>query len=119
MNKDSQKFLKELLNAPSPSGFEQPAAKIFRRRVQDCADEVIRDVHGNTIAVLNPKARLKVMLAGHIDEIGLMVTHIDDKGFLYVAQIGGMDPALLVGQRLKIMTRKGIVPASSAVKPSI
>ena len=49
------------------------------------------------------------MLAGHIDEIGLMVTHIDDKGFIYTAQIGGMDPALLIGQRVRIMTQKGEV----------
>jgi len=49
------------------------------------------------------------MIAGHIDEIGLMITHVDDKGYLYVAQIGGMDPSLLVGQRVKIMTEKGEV----------
>jgi putative aminopeptidase FrvX len=109
MNKDTEKFLQDILNAPSPSGFEQPAAKIFRDRVKDCADEIIRDVHGNSIAVLNPDAKFKFMLAGHIDEIGLMITHIDDKGFLYVAQIGGMDPSLLVGQRVRIFNQKGNV----------
>ncbi|MBN2375778.1 MAG: M42 family metallopeptidase [Sedimentisphaerales bacterium] len=109
MNKDSEKFLQDILNAPSPSGFEQPAAKIFRKRVEGHADEMIRDVHGNSIAVLNPKAKFKFMLAGHIDEIGLIVTHIDDNGYLYVDQIGGMDPALLVGQRVKIMSDKGAV----------
>jgi endoglucanase len=72
-------------------------------------DELIADVHGNSIAVLNPKAKFKFMLAGHIDEIGLMITHIDDKGYAYVAQIGGMDPALLTGQRVKIMAEKGEV----------
>jgi endoglucanase len=72
-------------------------------------DELIPDVHGNSIAVLNSKARFKCMLAGHIDEIGLMITHIDDKGFIYTAQIGGMDPALLVGQRVRIVTQKGEV----------
>ena len=106
MNKLSEEFLVNLLQAPSPSGYEQPAAKIWRDYLKDDVDELIPDVHGNTIAVLNPDAEFKFMLAGHIDEIGLMVTHIDDKGFLYTAQIGGMDPSLLVGQRVKIMTKK-------------
>ncbi|MBL7214496.1 MAG: M42 family metallopeptidase [Phycisphaerae bacterium] len=107
MNKQSEAFLKDLLEVPSPSGFEQPAAKIWRDYVKKSVDELIPDVHGNSIAVLNPKAPFKFMLAGHIDEIGLMITHIDDKGFIYTAQIGGMDPALLIGQRVKIMTAKG------------
>ncbi len=107
MNQNSRNFLKELLETPSPSGFEQAAAKIWRERVKSAADELIPDVHGNSIAVLNPKAKFKFMLAGHIDEIGLMITHIDDKGFIYVGQIGGMDTALLIGQRVKILTAKG------------
>lgn len=107
MNKDSENFLSSLLAAPSPVGFEQAAAKVFRERVKDYVDELIPDVHGNTIAVLNPKAKFKFMLAGHVDEIGLIVTHVDDKGYVYTAQLGGMDPALLVGQRVKIVTKKG------------
>jgi putative aminopeptidase FrvX len=109
MNKNSQDFMKKLLEAPSPSGFESPAAKIWRDRVKGHVDELITDVHGNSIAVLNPDAKFKFMLAGHIDEIGLMITHIDDKGFIYTAQIGGMDPALLIGQRVRIITEKGDV----------
>lgn len=109
MNKNSEMFLKKFLEEPSPSGFEWNAAKMFRDRVKDFADEVYNDVHGNSVAVLNPKAPFKFMLAGHIDEIGLMITHIDDKGFIYTQQIGGMDPTLLVGQRVKIMTDKDFV----------
>lgn len=109
MKKDSQAFLEELLNAPSPSGFEQPASKVFRARVDGHADKVIRDVHGNTLAILNPDAPFKFMLAGHIDEIGLMITHIDNNGFLSIAQIGGMDVSLLVGQRVRILAAKGEV----------
>ncbi len=109
MRKDAEAFLKELLEAPSPSGFEQPAAKVFAARIADHVDDLIRDVHGNTMGVVNPKASFKFMLAGHVDEIGLIITHIDDNGYLYTAQIGGMDPALLVGQRVKIMGRKGPV----------
>lgn len=106
MNKQAYDFLTELLAAPSPSGFEQPAAKLWRDYVKPYAD-VTGDVHGNSIAVHNPDAPFKFMLAGHIDEIGLIITHIDDKGFIYAAQIGGMDPALLIGQRVRIVTQKG------------
>lgn len=109
MNTGSQAFLKALLEAPSPSGYEQPAAKLWREYVKDSVDELVPDVHGNSIAIVNPKAKFKVMVAGHIDEIGLMITHIDDKGYIYTAQIGGMDPSLLVGQRVTIMTAKGPV----------
>ncbi|MCI0499301.1 MAG: M42 family metallopeptidase [Planctomycetales bacterium] len=109
MNKTSEQFLKDLLETPSPSGFEQPAAKLWRAYVKDSVDELSGDVHGNSIAVLNPKAPFKFMLAGHIDEIGLMVTHIDEKGYLSTAQIGGMDPALLIGQRVAIAAEKGPV----------
>lgn len=109
MNKSSENFLKDLLEAPSPSGYEQPAAKLWRNRVKSHVDKLVTDVHGNSMAILNPKAKFKFMLTGHIDEIGLMITHIDDKGFIYTAQIGGMDPALLIGQRVKIITEKGEV----------
>jgi putative aminopeptidase FrvX len=109
MNKESESFLMDVLEAPSPSGYEQPAAKIWRDYVKPHVDELIPDVHGNSIAVLNPDAEFKFMLAGHIDEIGLMITHIDDKGYIYTAQIGGMDPSLLVGQRVKIIAQKGSV----------
>ncbi len=109
MDKSSENFLIKLLEMPSPSGFELEAAKIWRARVKDSVDEMITDVHGNSIAVLNPKAKFKFMLAGHIDEIGLMVIHVDDKGFIYTAQIGGMDPALLIGQRVKIINEAGTV----------
>lgn len=109
MNKISERFLQDLLEAPSPSGYEQPAAKIWRNYVKSHVDQMIPDVHGNSIAVLNPDAPFKFMLAGHIDEIGLIITHIDDKGYIYTAQIGGMDPNLLVGQRVKIVAAKGPV----------
>lgn len=109
MNKQAYAFLTDLFAAASPSGFEQPAAKIWREYVKPYVDELIPDVHGNSIALLNPQAEFKFMLAGHLDEIGLMITHIDDKGYIYTSQIGGMDPALLIGQRVRIITRKGDV----------
>ncbi|AQQ10238.1 Putative aminopeptidase YsdC [Sedimentisphaera cyanobacteriorum] len=110
MDKQRLDFFKELLNTPSPSGSELPAAKVWRSRVGEKVENISSDSHGNSIAVLNPEADFKFMLAGHIDEIGLMITYIDDDGFLYTGQVGGMDPALLVGQRVRILTDSGEVP---------
>ena len=74
-------------------------------------------MHGNAIAVLNPKAAFKVMIAGHIDEIGFMVSHIDKEGFLYVIPVGGIDPAVLPGTAVKIMGEKGFVDGVIGKKP--
>ncbi len=117
MQKESLSFLKELMRQPSPSGFEVPAQKIIRTRMRPFADKITTDVHGNVIGVLNAKARLKVMLAGHVDEIGLMITHIDNNGFIYFATIGGMDPVVAVGQRICILARRGIVRGVIGRKP--
>ena len=92
MQSDRLKFLRELMQQPSPSGFEAPAQKIIRARMKKFTDNVHTDVHGNVSGVLNPKAAVRVMLAGHVDEIGLMITHVDEKGFIYFAAIGGWMP---------------------------
>jgi putative aminopeptidase FrvX len=112
-------FLKRLLDANAPSGFETEAARIWRAEGEGIVDrvDVDVDVSGNSTAILNPGGSPRVMLAGHIDEIGLMVTHIDDDGFLYVDGIGGWDSQVLVGQRLRILTRKGIVMGVVGKKP--
>ena len=102
-------FLERLLDAPGPSGFEVRAARVWREEAEVFAAEVSVDVGGNSFATLNPGGSPRVMLAGHIDEIGLQVTHIDEKGFLYVDEIGGWDPQVLVGQRVIILGRKGDV----------
>lgn len=104
MNKDALSFLKDLMRQPSPSGFEVPAQKVIRARMQSGADKVTTDVHGNVTGILNEKAKLKVMLAGHVDEIGMMITHIDAHGYIYMAMIGGMDPKVAVGQRVCILS---------------
>ena len=100
-------FLASLLDAAGPSGFEVGAARLWRAEAETFADSVTTDVSGNTIATINPDGRPRIMLAGHIDEIGLQVTHIDEEGFLYVAGIGGWDPQVLVGQRVKILGPSG------------
>ena len=110
-------FLERLLDAPGPSGFETRPAGVWRKEAADFADAVDVDVTGNSTAVLNPEGRPRVMLAGHIDEIGLQVTHVDDDGFLYVDEIGGWDPQVLVGQRVTVLGRQGDVPGVVGKKP--
>ncbi len=117
MQKESKNFLYKLLETPSPSGFEQKIQKVVKQRVKSYADTVDVDVHGNLIAVVNPKGKIRVMLAGHCDQIGMMVTHIGDSGFLYFNQIGGIDPAVLPGSELVIHTRDGELPGIIGHKP--
>ena len=110
MDRKARDFLRRLVESPSPSGFEQPAQNLVRARMKDAADDIRTDVHGNVIGVRNPDAPLRVMLAGHCDEIGLMITHVDEKGYVYFAAIGGIDPCILPGQRVEIHNERGAVP---------
>ena len=102
-------FLKQLLDTPGPSGFEQAPARLWRDEVATFADDVRADVHGNSVAAVNPKGKPRLMFAGHIDEIGVQITHIDEDGFLYFSGIGGWDSQVLVGQRVLILSRSGAV----------
>ncbi|PYO34019.1 MAG: endoglucanase, partial [Gemmatimonadetes bacterium] len=109
MTATSLPFLKRLLDTPGPSGFETAAARVWREETKGFADEVRGDTHGNSVAVINPKGAPRLMFAGHIDEIGLQVTHIDDEGYVYFAAIGGWDPQVLVGQRVLLLGPAGPV----------
>jgi endoglucanase len=109
MTKTTVDFLKRLLDTPGPSGFETAPARVWREEVGRFADSVTTDVHGNSVAVVNAKGAPRLMLAGHIDEIGLQITHIDDEGYLYFAGIGGWDSQVLVGQRVVLTGRNGPV----------
>src|SRR5262245_2324363 len=109
MTKSNVEFLKRLLDTPGPSGFEAAPARVWRDEVGKFADAVSADVHGNSVAVVNAKGSPRLMLAGHIDEIGLQITHIDDEGYLYFAGIGGWDSQVLVGQRVVVVGPKGPV----------
>jgi endoglucanase len=106
---DTPAFLATLLDAVGPSGFEIEAARVWRAEAESFAEQVTTDVSGNTLATVNADGRPRVMLAGHIDEIGLQITHIDEEGFLYVDRIGGWDHQVLVGQRVQILGRSGPV----------
>lgn len=112
MNKHSdRKFLKNLLNTASPSGFEKKAAEIWKNEAGLFTKDVASDIHGNSMAsIMGDSDRPKViMLAGHIDEIGLMISYIDPEGFLYFNPVGGWDAQVLPGQRVRIYTQSGKV----------
>jgi putative aminopeptidase FrvX len=113
----SLSFLRRLLDTPSPSGFEAAAARVWREEAGGFADRVDADVSGNSVARLNDDGSPRVMLAGHIDEIGVMITHIDEDGFLYFEGIGGWDPQVLVGQRIRLLTKGGPVIGVVGKKP--
>lgn len=111
-------FLQRLLETPSPSGFEEPNAAHFRDYVAPFADEVTTDALGNVIACVNPGGGPRVMLAGHMDEIGFLIVHVSDEGFCYFRPIGGHDNVVLVGQRVQVHTRaNGSVPGVIGKKP--
>jgi putative aminopeptidase FrvX len=110
-------FLKQLLDTPGPSGYESAAARVWREEAATFAVEVRADVHGNSTAVVNPGGAPTIMLAGHIDEIGVIVTYIDDDGFVYIAPIGGWDPQVLVAQRIRFLGRGGDVLGAVGKKP--
>jgi len=116
MSDVAQACLMRLLNTTSPSGDEIAAARVWRQEAEGFADEVYGDVLGSSYAVLKGGAP-RVLLAGHIDEIGLMITHIDDKGFCYFRAIGGWDSQVLVGQRIRILGRSGVVRGVIGKKP--
>mgnify|MGYP000146552266 CR=1 FL=1 len=107
MDPKSLAFFKRLAQTPGPSSFELAAARLWRKEAETFA-AVRGDVSGNSYATI-PGAGPSVMLAGHIDEIGLLVTHIDDQGYLSFDAIGGWDAQVLVGQRVTLLARKGEV----------
>jgi putative aminopeptidase FrvX len=109
MRNESYEFLMNLLSTPGPSGNEGAAASVWRAEAEMYA-EVRGDRMGNSFAILNGGGVPKVMLSGHIDEIGLMVTHVDDEGLIRFTAVGGWDPQVLVGQRVLVQTMNGEVP---------
>lgn len=102
INEKNLKYLKELVSTPSPSGFEALAQKVTRTYLEPYADDIIGDVNGNLIAHKKGSGNLKVMVVGHADEIGMIINHIDDSGYVYVKTLGGFDLNLLPGLRVDI-----------------
>lgn len=110
MRKESKDFLVRLLDEPSPSNFEAKAQRIWRSYVEPFADRIEVDVYGNHTAVLDGKDDVSVMLVGHADEIGLIIKRIDEDGQVRFGRIGGVDPAVLAGTRVRVLGAKGVVP---------
>ncbi len=117
MTPESLEFFQKIMRTPSPSGFEEGVQRLVREYMQPFADEITTDVHGNVIVVKNPSAPIRVMLAGHCDQIGLIANYIDEQGFVYVLTIGGWDIQNLIGQRVKIWTQNGPVEGVIGKKP--
>jgi putative aminopeptidase FrvX len=108
----SLEFFNALLDAPGPSGFEAAPARRWRAEAEGFSTEVRADVNGNSYAMVAGTASPApppIMLAGHVDEIGLIVVHIDDEGYLWFDPIGGWDPQVFVGQRVSLLSRGGVV----------
>src|ERR1700738_4806185 len=101
-------FLKRLLDAPAPSGFETAASRAWRAEAEQFAHKVSVDVTGNSMAEVNPGGHPTIMLDGHIDEIGVIVQYIDDDGFIYIAPIGGWDRQGLRGQSIALPGADGV-----------
>jgi hypothetical protein len=114
-------FLVRLLETPSPSGYEQPIQRVVRDYLAGLADAVVTDSHGNVVASRRAgpgvAAPQRMLLAGHCDQIGLIVQYIDADGFISVQPIGGWDPIQLVGARVVVWTASGPVNGVMSRKP--
>lgn len=118
MKKKHVKFLRSLVETPSPTGAEEPVAALVRTRLSSVADEVQTNTMGSVHAVLEGTgAGPSLMLAAHMDEIGLMVTYISDDGFLSIAAVGGVDAAILPGMRVDVHTASGTLRGIVGRKP--
>ncbi|MDR2642102.1 MAG: M42 family metallopeptidase [Planctomycetaceae bacterium] len=117
MENQAKEFLKRILTTPSTTGFEESVQNVVREYAKPFADSIYTDVHGNVIVARNPDAPLRIMLAGHCDQIGLIVNYIDEKGYIYVLTVGGWDLQNLIGIRVKIWTANGVVDGVIGKKP--
>ena len=110
MDTAQREFLNSLIDAPSPSGYEQPVRRVYREYTEGFADSVRSDVHGNVIASRNTQGEPRLMFAGHCDELGFQVNYITSEGFIYFNTIGGHDAGVVPGRRVVVHTRNGPVP---------
>lgn len=117
MDDRSKRFLLTLLDAASPSGFEEPAARVWRAEAEGFADAVWADVNGNSYARLRGEGPT-VAIEGHIDEIGLLVTYVDDEGYIWFRPVGGWDDQILTGQRVRILGRDRTVHGVIGRRPA-
>lgn len=107
LNESSKEFLHRLLSTPGVSGYEQSVQRVVREYAEPFADEVRIDLHGNLMATVNPGGEPRLLFDGHCDQLGMLVSHIDDDGFLYFQTVGGWDSQQLVGQRVSVWSSDG------------
>ncbi|MFN5960912.1 MAG: M42 family peptidase, partial [Verrucomicrobiota bacterium] len=107
MDKATKSFLLDLLNTPSPTGFEMAGQRKWAAWVKPHADSVACDAYGSTWAVLDGQTPYRIMLEAHADEIGFMIKHVTKEGFLHVDRIGGSDYATARGRRIIFQGDKG------------
>jgi tetrahedral aminopeptidase len=113
----ADEFLEALLATPGTSGFEQNIQQVVREFAGSFSHSVDTDVHGNLIASVNPGGGPRILLDAHCDQIGLIVRHIDEKGFIRVSAVGGWDMQILLGQKMLIHASDGSIPGVIARKP--
>ncbi len=109
MNKRTLNFLTQLIESISPSGYEDEAARVWQEEARAFAHDIRRDSHGNSDAVINPGGTPRIMLSGHYDEIGFVISHINEDGYLWIQPVGGWDPQIAQGQHVTIRGKKGHV----------
>src|SRR6056297_617924 len=111
-------FFLSALRTPSPSGYEERIQQLTAGYLRPHADSIKTDIHGNLIATKQAAEEApRLMFAGHCDQIGMLVSHIDEQGFVYAQTIGGWDPQQLIGQAMTIWTRQGPISAAISRKP--
>ena len=109
LNERSIEFLEKYLNNASPTGYEWEGQKLWMEYLKPYVDEFITDTYGTAVGVINPKAKYKVVIEGHADEISWYVNYITDEGFIYVIRNGGSDHQIAASKRVNIHTKNGIV----------
>ncbi|NND99144.1 MAG: M42 family peptidase, partial [Pirellulaceae bacterium] len=114
---DALRFFRTAIETPSPSGYEESIQDLTRNYISSHAEQVRTDIHGNLIASAGNQTGPRLMYAGHSDQIGMLISYIDDKGFLYAQTIGGWDPQQLIGQAMTVWTDSGPLPAVISRKP--
>lgn len=117
MEQQQLEFLKTLVETPGVSGYEEAVQQVVRQYASGFCDSMTTDLHGNLILCKNPDSPVRIMLAGHADQIGLIVSHVSDDGFIYTQTVGGWDPQQLIGQRMTVWTETGPVNGLISRKP--
>src|SRR5215211_2072062 len=117
MEPASREFLYELLRTPSPTGSEQRIQRKIHDRFKGVAHAMEPDIHGNLILSLNPKAKQKIMLAGHCVQIGFLVKYISPQGYIYLDALGGTDSGVILGEHLIIHSKSGPIEGIVGRKP--